>query len=120
MGEQKLPILRLSVENQGLDNSSASNMETGKNCLAVGIIQSVEHRRASGSIGEHRGARQGYVEGYVEASCADMSTDSQLTRVCLKIVYPKIHGIMIIIPFLNGYFIGNIPHIFRQIHTCLK
>ena len=27
---------------------------------------------------------------------------------------------MIIIPFLNGYFIGNIPNIFRQTHieTC--
>jgi len=46
MGEQKVPMLRLSVGNQGLDNSSASNMETGKNCLAVGIIQSVEHRGA--------------------------------------------------------------------------
>ena len=36
--------------------------------------------------------------------------------VCLKIVYPFLPNgyIMIIIPFLNGYFIGNIPNIFRQ------
>ena len=26
--------------------------------------------------------------------------------------------LLIIIPFLNGYFIGNIPNIFRQAHIC--
>ena len=36
--------------------------------------------------------------------------------VCLKIVYPYTQWLMIIIPFLNGYFIGNIPNIFRQTH----
>ena len=38
--------------------------------------------------------------------------------VCLKMLctplYPLV--LLIIIPFLNGYFIGNIPNIFRQTH----
>ena len=34
--------------------------------------------------------------------------------VCLKIVYPYTQWLMIIIPMKNGYFIGNIPNIFRQ------
>ena len=38
--------------------------------------------------------------------------------VCLKMLctplYPMV--LLIIIPFLNGYFIGNIPNIFRQTH----
>ena len=29
--------------------------------------------------------------------------------------YPMV--LLIIIPFLNGYFIGNIPNIFRQTHV---
>ena len=40
--------------------------------------------------------------------------------VCLKIVYPYTQWLMIIIPFLNGYFIGNIPNIFRQTHMGLS
>ena len=39
--------------------------------------------------------------------------------VCLKMLctplYPMV--LLIIIPFLNGYFIGNIPNIFRQTHV---
>ena len=27
--------------------------------------------------------------------------------------------LLIIIPFLNGYFIGNIPNIFRQTHVAM-
>ena len=30
-------------------------------------------------------------------------------------LYPMV--LLIIIPFLNGYFIGNIPNIFRQTHV---
>ena len=41
--------------------------------------------------------------------------------VCLKMLctplYPMV--LLIIIPFLNGYFIGNIPNIFRQTHIWL-
>ena len=28
--------------------------------------------------------------------------------------------LLIIIPFLNGYFIGNIPNIFRQTHISVR
>ena len=30
--------------------------------------------------------------------------------VCLKIVYPYTHWLVIMIPIINGYFIGGIPH----------
>ena len=37
-----------------------------------------------------------------------------------NVVYPIIPMVLlIIIPFLNGYFIGNIPNIFRQTHMLL-
>ena len=28
--------------------------------------------------------------------------------------------LLIIIPFLNGYFIGNLPNIFRQTHLAIQ
>ena len=42
--------------------------------------------------------------------------------VCLKMLAKPLNPMvfMIIIPFLNGYFIGNIPNIFRQTHLLLK
>ena len=41
-----------------------------------------------------------------------------LTWVCLKMLAKPLNPMvfMIIIPFLNGYFIGNIPNMFRQTH----
>ena len=36
--------------------------------------------------------------------------------VCLKIVYPKTQWFCWSLSLLNGYFIGNIPNIFRQTH----
>ena len=38
--------------------------------------------------------------------------------VCLKIMYPYTQWLMIIIPFLNGYFIGNISPTFSDIPVC--
>ena len=38
--------------------------------------------------------------------------------MCLKMLCtPKPNGFADLIPFLNGYFIGNIPNIFRQTHV---
>ena len=46
------------------------------------------------------------------------SSPSINTWVCLKMSCTPIHPMvfMIIIPMKNGYFIGNIPNIFRQTH----
>ena len=48
--------------------------------------------------------------------CGCSENSVTLNPMVLLIIIPFLNGFMIIIPMKNGYFIGNIPNIFRHSH----
>ena len=92
-------------------------------CRMVILLEKPHHRGHQPRHGCQSGREEPEPRGHQREGAKLMGQLWKIDKhgyvACLKMLCTPLKPmvLLIIIPFLNGYFIGNIPNIFRQTHV---